>query len=90
MLSNRDVNPASAAMTEYLTNDDAMFEWQVRFEDFRRHFIMEDSPKGMPEDAWTVTMDYGNCLEPAWYGGPVHYYEGHLTADAKVFLTDDK
>jgi len=89
MLANPDVNPSGVSMKEYLTNDDAMFEWQVRFEEFRRLYILEDAPKGIPDAGWTVSLDYGNYLEPAWYGAPVRYHEGHLTADATAFLADD-
>lgn len=89
MLSNRDFNRDQISMKDYLTKDDLMFDLQVGFEDFRRTFIIEDSPKGLPEDGWTLNMDYCNYLEPALFGAEVHYFDGFLTADAKVVMTDD-
>ncbi|MBT9150962.1 MAG: hypothetical protein DDT40_01143 [candidate division WS2 bacterium] len=86
---NNDVNPKGISYKEYTENPDIMFEMQTKFDYFRRMNIPADYEMGIPEEGWTVLVDFQNYYEAAWLGANVVYIENNVPAN-KPFLSDDK
>jgi len=89
MMKNKTVNPENMAVKELFLNPEAMWEYMFRIEDFRRHYIMEDSEKGLPQEGWEVALDYGNFVEAAWYGAEVVFHDTQIAPSTMPFLNDD-
>ncbi|GMU94344.1 MAG: hypothetical protein AMXMBFR4_34020 [Candidatus Hydrogenedentota bacterium] len=64
----------------YTENPDVMFETQVRCDEWKRLYILQDAPMGLPgeETGWTVNVDFQNFYEAAWFGCPVVFFEGQV------------
>ncbi len=85
---NEATNPKNISYKEYTENPDLMFELQVRFEHFRRMNIPADHEMGLPEEGWTVMIDFQNYFDAVWLGGHLRYIDGNVPC-SEPFLTDD-
>lgn len=47
-----------------------MFHVQLEFQDFVRHHMWADHEMGVPEEGWSITVDFQNVYESAWLGAP--------------------
>jgi uroporphyrinogen-III decarboxylase len=74
---------------EYFENPDVMFSWNLEFQYWMRHNLLQDAELGIPEDGWVVDVHFQNIYEAAWFGSPIRYYEDQVPDTAPI-LTDDK
>lgn len=85
---NGAVNPNGVDYKEYTENPDVMFEFQVKFDHYRRMNIPADYEMGLPKDGWTVNIDFQNYYEAAWLGADIRYIDKNVPA-SEPFLKDD-
>ena len=86
---NNDANPQNITFEQYIKDPNIMFEYQVMFQDWRRHHILCDQMMGVPqeEEGWNVNVDFQNFYEAAWFGCPIYYIEGNVP-DTRPILDD--
>ena len=82
-------NPKGITFEQYFTDPEIMFHVQLEFQDFVRHHMWADQEMGVPEEGWSITVDFQNVYESAWLGAPVLYREGNCPACAPL-LDDDR
>lgn len=87
---NNEVNPRGITYKEYTENPDIMFEMQAQFDHYRRMNIPADYEMGLPEDGWSVMIDFQNYSEAAWLGAPIKYLDGNVPGTAPFLLDDNK
>lgn len=85
---NKNTNPKNVSFHEYSNNPELMFDMQCAFSQYDRFNIVGDREMGIPEDGWTVNVDFQNYYEAAWYGADVEYPNGEVPF-AVPFLHDD-
>lgn len=74
---NRDANPGGLDFRAYSDNPDVMFDTQLQFQRWSRFNLLQDYELGLP-DAWTVSVDFQNYSEAAWFGCGVHYFQNEV------------
>ena len=72
---------------EYHSNPEAMLAVQLELERFRRLEIDDDTTKGIPEEGWSVGVDFQNVYEAAWFGAQVVFPKDNVP-DTIPFLDD--
>jgi uroporphyrinogen-III decarboxylase len=88
-LSNEAINPDGVDFKDYCTNADLMMNIQMRAERYRRFHIPADYPMGpfADDEGCTVSVDFQNYHEAAWFGCPIVYKKG-LSPYAIPFLSE--
>jgi uroporphyrinogen-III decarboxylase len=74
---NKAANPTGIRFQEYTENPDVMFDSQLQFYRWSRFNLLQDGELGLP-DTWTLTPDFQNFYEAAWFGCPVEYMDGQV------------
>jgi len=64
-----------------------MFDIDLQFQYWYRHFVPADMARGLPE-RWTLTINFQNSYDAAWFGATHTYYDGEVP-DTRPILTDD-
>lgn len=72
---------------EYHNNPEAMLTIQLELERFRKFEIDDDTRKGVPEEGWSVFVDFQNVYEAAWFGAEVVFPKDNVP-DTVPFLDD--
>ena len=75
-------NPKGITFEQYFTDPEIMFHVQLEFQDFVRHHMWADHEMGVPEEGWSITVDFQNVYESAWLGAPVVFRDGNCPACA--------
>jgi uroporphyrinogen-III decarboxylase len=88
-LLNKDSNPRGVTFRDYVEDPDVMFETQLKFWHWLRHNVPQDAEMGIPEGGWTLSIDFQNIYEAAWFGCPVAYLDEQVP-DTVPLLTEDK
>lgn len=86
---NPNTNPKKVSFYEYSNDPALMFDMQCRFAEYARFHIVGDHEMGIPDEGWTVNVDFQNYYEAAWYGAPVEFPEGEVPY-AVPFLDEDR
>lgn len=81
---NPAANPTAVSFRDYSENPEVMFDTQLRFQRWSRHNILQDAPLGLPE-RWSLTPDFQNYYEAAWFGCPIHYLDGQVPDTTPAF-----
>ena len=76
---NPELNTKGYTFDQFFTDPEIQIKAQLDYQYWRRHHLMEDTEKGMP-DAWGLTVDFQNSFDAAWAGAPIHY-QGLLLPD---------
>lgn len=87
------LNPVTNPGVSFLdySNDPAlMFDLQCRFAEYARFHIPGDHEMGIPEEGWTVNIDFQNYYEAAWYGAKVEFPEGEVPYAIPLLNDDNK
>lgn len=63
---NPVTNPHDVSFQEYSNSPELMFEMQCEFSKYARFCIPGDHEMGIPEEGWTVNVDFQNYYEAAW------------------------
>lgn len=85
---NPITNPKNVSFYDYSNNPELMFDMQCRFAEYARFNIPGDHEMGIPEEGWTVNVDFQNYYEAAWYGCQVEFPK-HEVPYAVPLLNDD-
>lgn len=72
-LLDPQLNQRKTTWQEYLLDKDVMLETQLLTQYWKRHNIISDQPMGIPEEGWSVFVDFQNLYEWAWLGAEIHY-----------------
>lgn len=86
---NPITNPKDVSFYEYSNDPALMFDMQCEFAKYSQFCIPGDREMGIPEDGWTVNVDFQNYYEAAWFGADVRF-EDHEVPYAVPLLTDDR
>ena len=57
------LNKDGITYKRYFEDPQIMLDIQCRFQDFIRHNIVHDIEMGIPQDGWTVLIDFQNVFE---------------------------
>lgn len=85
---NPITNPKNVSFEEYSKDPDLMFDMQAGFARHNRFEIPGDHEMGVPEDGWSVEVDFENYYEAGWLGAPVEFPKDNVPF-AMPFLKDD-
>ncbi|MHB8963793.1 MAG: uroporphyrinogen decarboxylase family protein, partial [Saccharofermentanales bacterium] len=81
-------NPDGISFYDYFNDPEIMWKIQLEFADFFRHAIYADHEMGIPDEGWTVNVDFQNVVEAAWLGSAIHYPVSNVPSTIP-FLHDD-
>lgn len=87
---NPVTNPRNVSFYEYSNDPDLMFEMQCEFAKYARFHIPGDHEMGVPENGWTVNVDFQNYYEAAWYGAEVCYPDQEVPYAVPLLNEDNK
>lgn len=85
---NPNTNPRNVSFYEYSNDPELMFDMQCHFAEYAKFHIVGDHEMGIPEEGWTVNVDFQNYYEAAWFGAQVKYPEREVPY-AVTLLNDD-
>jgi uroporphyrinogen-III decarboxylase len=86
-------NPEGLDFRRYTEDPDVMFHALLGYARWSRFNLLQDQQLGLP-DRWSVSPDFQNYYEAAWFGCPVEYRDGQVPdatpayADAPERLLD--
>lgn len=83
-----EANPRGIRYREYSEDPEVMFLRVLEHTDWVRHNVPQDSEMGLPEEGWSLCVDFQNYYEAAWFGSPVQYSDDQVPC-AIPFLDDD-
>lgn len=85
---NKNTNPRNVSFYDYTMNPQLMLDMQCAFSEYDRFNIVGDREMGIPEEGWSVHVDFQNYYEAAWYGAKVEFPKDEVPF-AVPFLGDD-
>lgn len=87
---NPVTNPKGVSFYEYSNDPDLMFDMQCSFSEYAKFHIPGDHEMGIPEEGWTVNVDFQNYYEAAWYGCEVRFPDGEVPYAVPLLGEDNK
>lgn len=87
---NPVTNPKGVSFYEYSNDPDLMFDMQCSFSEYAKFHIPGDHEMGIPEEGWTVNIDFQNYYEAAWYGCEVRFPDGEVPYAVPLLGEDNK
>lgn len=87
---NRETNPGNVSFLDYSNDKALMFDMQCEFARWRQFNIPGDHELGIPENGWTVNVDFQNYYEAAWYGAEVRYPDREVPYAVPLLDDDNK
>lgn len=87
---NPATNPKGVSFYEYSNDPDLMFDMQCSFSEYAKFHIPGDHEMGIPEEGWTVNVDFQNYYEAAWYGCEVRFPDGEVPYAVPLLGEDNK
>lgn len=87
---NHTTNPKNVSFYDYSNDPELMFEMQCGFSEYAKFHIVGDHQMGIPEEGWTVNVDFQNYYEAAWYGCEVRYPKGEVPYAVPCLNDDNK
>lgn len=87
---NPVTNPKGISFYDYSNDPDLMFDMQCAFSEYARFNIPGDHEMGIPEEGWTVNVDFQNYYEAAWYGCQVRFPDGEVPFAVPMLGDEDK
>lgn len=87
---NSVTNPKDVSFQEYSNDPALMFDMQCEFSKYARFCIPGDHEMGIPEEGWTVNVDFQNYYEAAWYGAEVCYPDHDVPFAVPLLGEDNK
>ena len=88
LLLNPQSDPQRLTFERYWTEPDAMFDFQLYFQDWVRHEVVQDAEMGVPREGWEISVDLQNSYEGGWFGCPIEFREGQVP-DTRPILGDE-
>jgi uroporphyrinogen-III decarboxylase len=83
------LNKDCISYKRYFEDPQTMLDIQCRFQDFIRHNIIHDIEMGIPQDGWTVLIDFQNVFDAGWFGCKVVFPENQCP-DTETLYTNEK
>jgi uroporphyrinogen-III decarboxylase len=74
---NPAANSEGLEFRRYSEYPDIMFEALLGFQRWSRFNLLQDAQLGWPEE-WSITPDFQNYHEAAWFGCQIHYIPGQV------------
>lgn len=83
------LNKDGISYKRYFEDPQTMLDIQCRFQDFIRHHIVHDIEMGIPQDGWTVSIDFQNVFDAGWAGCKVVFPENQCP-DTRPLYPDER
>ena len=88
ILDNK-LNKERVTYKSYFEDPRVMLDIQCRFQDFIRHNVWHDIEMGVPQEGWTVSVDFQNIFDAAWLGCEV-VFPKYQCPDTKPLYLQNK
>lgn len=75
-LLDESLNRQGITYQQYFDSPQVMLETQCRFQRHIRMHVHHDIEMGIPEEGWTVAIDFQNIYDAAWFGCEILYVPG--------------
>lgn len=85
-----EANPRQITFEQYFNNPQTMLERQLEHFFWIRHHIPQDAEMGLPETGWSVSIDFQNVYEAAWFGCPIRFFPGEVPDTVPILTEDNK
>jgi len=85
---NHPANPRGVTFEQYFNDPEVMLTRIIEHHYWIRHHVPQDAEMGLPQDGWTVSVDFQNCYEAMWFGCRVTFSPGEVP-DTEPLLKDD-
>jgi len=85
-----EANPNDVNFEAYSTNPDVMLQRQLEHQFWIRHHIPQDTEMGLPQNGWTVYVDFQNAYEAAWFGCKVEFRGGQVPDTIPILKKDEQ
>ncbi len=83
-----EANPRRITFQQYFEDPQKMLERQIEHAYWVRHHIPQDAEMGLPQEGWSVYVDFQNTYEAAWLGAPLYFSPGQVP-DTRPFLQEE-
>lgn len=87
---NKTTNPKNISFYDYSNDPKLMFDMQCEFSKYAKFNIIGDHQMGIPQEGWTVNVDFQNYYEAAWYGCNVEYPDNEVPFAVPMLNDDNK
>lgn len=82
------LNTAGITWQRFSTDPQVMFDVLLQYKYHLHHHVPHDIEMGVPAAGWEVFVEFVNTHEPAWFGCPVYYPPGQVTAAEPAYAGD--
>jgi uroporphyrinogen-III decarboxylase len=90
MLLDPNLNKNKISFKSYFENPDIMFNIQLEFFYWIKHNIIQDYELGIPEEGWTIYIDFQNVYEACWFGCAIRYFDDQVPDTIPILNNDNK
>ena len=86
---DENINKTGLSWKQVTDDPEVMFQQQLQFQYYMRHNIPQDIEMGVPQ-VWPISVDFGNVVEPEWFGCAVQYPQNQVSVTDHAYAGDKK
>jgi hypothetical protein len=84
------LNQDNITWEQFISDPEVMFTTQLKFRHYWAHHFPQDTEMGIPAKCWQVGVEFHNVVEETWFGCPVTYPPGQVSASLPAFSGEKK
>lgn len=86
---NPVLNTNGWSFKDFFESPEIQVKAQLEYQKWQRFNLYCDREMGLPEDGWTLFVDFQNSYDAGWFGCPIVYKDGYVP-DTIPILQDNK
>jgi len=84
-LLNSELNRYRWSFKDYFENPEIQVRAQLEYAKWQRFNIVCDKEMGLPEEGWSLAVDFQNSYDAGWMGCPIRYFEDGVPDTIPIF-----
>jgi uroporphyrinogen-III decarboxylase len=85
-----ELNREGVTWKDFCSDPEVMFQTALKYKEHLAFNLPFDQEMGVPAEAWTLEIVFGNVVEEAWFGAEILYPEGQVSATVPNFIGEHK
>jgi hypothetical protein len=82
------LNPSGVTWQQYLNDPQVMLNVCLEHQYYVSHFIPQDSEMGVPDQKWSIHLEFGNVAEESWFGCEIIYPDNQIATTLPRYVKD--